>query len=490
MLVLQLVVVASLGARGLAFPAKAVPPGFVRPWEASYAYWRFNSPVSVAEWHDQFAVPAPQAPALMLYQNSTPEQNQKVFYSCLESEAVEFSRRVMLYKPPRLEEVKSLVRKELDEKGMGITIVIFWGRMRYVKILWPYIERNLRVNGGSVDVVVILYLARQPEEATDGNREFLEDIAKKFPTVVDSRPFCVLAFGCAFSEILTDPKQVYIKLDDDIIFIKDGSIEHLAYQTLLNPDYSFYAGSVVNNPQDSAIHKYAGVYPPSSYHWSNESRMGSPDPPFYNRTQTAAWYYGKNMYDTMGSWVHEAFIYNVANNRLDVYGFDLWDNNQCRCGLPQEALNYCNDHGFYRWNVNVFSWIRKPWHDPQVYMVPTFDEIWVSGMWAQWIPPHRSAVVGEALFVHAQFLLQRYSSPDFGLREDVLLPWYTELARQYTSSSTPFGGWSGNRTLFAYYESLQAEADSPPEPREEGWSRWRCQESEWDLERDTCPPPS
>ena len=52
----------------------------------------------------------------------------------------------------------------------------------------------------------------------------------RYPGVVRDVPFCAKPYGCAFDEILTDPHAVYIKLDDDIIFIKDGSFEHLVYQ--------------------------------------------------------------------------------------------------------------------------------------------------------------------------------------------------------------------------------------------------------------------
>jgi hypothetical protein len=43
-------------------------------------------------------------------------------------------------------------------------------------------------------------------------------------------PFCEVPYGCAYDEIMVDPKAVYTKIDDDIIFIKDGSFEHLIYQ--------------------------------------------------------------------------------------------------------------------------------------------------------------------------------------------------------------------------------------------------------------------
>lgn len=184
-------------------------------------------------------------------------------------------------------------------------------------------------------------------------------------------PTCAKAFGCVFHEILNDDTQVYVKLDDDIIFIKDGAIEHLAYQALFNKDYAYFSGAVVNNPHAMAIHRFIGAYPPETYHWRAD--IGRPDPPFYNHTVAPALYYGGNLYDTMGSEAHQSFIYNIANNRMDMYGFDVWNMNQCQCGKPQEGLVYCI-YGNYRWNVNAIAWVRDPAH-PQTYNMETFDEL-------------------------------------------------------------------------------------------------------------------
>ena len=47
------------------------------------------------------------------------------------------------------------------------------------------------------------------------------------------------------------------------------------------------------------------------------------------------------------------------------------------------------------------------------------------------------------------------SRPDFGLTDEILLPWYHEFARQYTSASRPYGSpWTGNTTLFRLYEHM------------------------------------
>jgi hypothetical protein len=56
------------------------------------------------------------------------------------------------YKSPRLADVQEAVRRELTARGARATLVVFWGRHRYVSILWHYIKRNLAVNGGIVSL--------------------------------------------------------------------------------------------------------------------------------------------------------------------------------------------------------------------------------------------------------------------------------------------------------------------------------------------------
>jgi hypothetical protein len=45
------------------------------------------------------------------------------------------------------------VRVELAARGAKVSVAVFWGRERYVSILWRYLERNLAANGGIVDEV-------------------------------------------------------------------------------------------------------------------------------------------------------------------------------------------------------------------------------------------------------------------------------------------------------------------------------------------------
>ncbi|MDR3740405.1 MAG: hypothetical protein P4L40_15435 [Terracidiphilus sp.] len=66
-----------------------------------------------------------------------------------------------------------------------------------------------------------------------------------------------------------------------------------------------------------------------------------------------------------------------------------------------------------------------------------------------------SALTSCDCFVPLQFTTQRSSRPDFGLREDVLLPWYHAFTEQYTRVA--WGQWAGNASLLALYEDMAWE---------------------------------
>jgi hypothetical protein len=455
-----------------------------RQWEANYAFWRHRQPIPLQQWRDRFPLPhGPLPDNLTEFLDMSPHEREQSFYSCIENQAVEMQRRVLRYASPGLRDVRAAVRAELDARGAQVVVGVFWGRLRYVRILQHYLARNVRANGGVADKIVLFMYSREPFEGGDGNAAIAEALESAYPGVIVRQPMCKVPFGCVFSEHMTDQNTVYIKFDDDTMFIKDGSLEHLVYENLMNEEYTSFSGNIVNHPHCAAVHRFIGAYPPESYHWRV---FGTRDPPFFNRSLAIVWYYGRNLYDLMGSQAHEAFVYNIAMNRLDVYTFDVWNFNQCRCSRPQEGLEYSDENGYYLWNANAIAFRRKDAiaKESWVYKVPSFDEPFISMIWPQFIPPHRSGIVGESLFVHMQYILQRDSSPDFGLREDVYLPFYEELARQYCA--TGYGEWRGNRTLLLWYEEMQV---GKKEKLYGGWPHWNCVNSPWAFEKETCPEP-
>ena len=55
-----------------------------------------------------------------------------------------------------------------------------------------------------------------------------------------------------------------------------------------------------------------------------------------------------------------------------------------------------------------------------------------------------------------QYAHQRVERNGFTIAEEVILPWYLELARAYTA--TPYGAWKGDRQLLVKYNALVKEA--------------------------------
>jgi hypothetical protein len=54
---------------------------------------------------------------------------------------------------PPLREVSRAARAALEARGLHVVAYVFWGRQQFTEILWPYLERNLAVNGGACAAV-------------------------------------------------------------------------------------------------------------------------------------------------------------------------------------------------------------------------------------------------------------------------------------------------------------------------------------------------
>ena len=134
----------------------------------------------------------------------------------------------------------------------------------------------------------------------------------------------------------------------------------------------------------------------------------------------------------------------VSPNRVAIVGESLFVHLQVRISSLGSAMRFdfknrfvvgCGHHTTASWN-NVAS----PWDVNSKASSVQCNPLFFSASFRRALSP-------------AQFTKQRNSKPDFGLREDILLPWYTELARQYTA--TPYGTpWAGNTTLLTEYESI------------------------------------
>ncbi|KAB8342806.1 hypothetical protein FH972_022404 [Carpinus fangiana] len=160
--------------------------------------------------------------------------------------------------PPPLNSSRQVLQGR--PKGVKIIGLIFYGRARYVDILDCYLKRNLAVNGGVLDEVHFLkHTERQDDLA------FLHDLVEAEPEhykAFDTPRHCVGGdYGCMW-EVAADRDALYVKIDDDIIFIDDDAITHLVQSRIDNPDPFGISANIVNTPVTTYIHYHSGAIQP------------------------------------------------------------------------------------------------------------------------------------------------------------------------------------------------------------------------------------
>ena len=260
-----------------------------------------------------------------LASHSRPQQwapapvNTSQWLQCMLDELAELRQRSgARYTSPPLAAITAAVNAGLQQRNKFVSAAVFWGRTRYVEVLWPYLARNLRVNGGVLDEVLL---------ACDGtcDASVRAEAVAAYPSFVRVANVSHLPYTSVFSSILTNDSALYIKLDDDIVFIKDGTFEHLAFNLLFNDDYAFYTANVVNNPLTVGMHSQMGAWGRKTYHWTFPAVTGRPVGIGFR-----GWDPWWLIHCEHGSMAHEAFVSNAAGSGLDAYGFDVFNLHQCK----------------------------------------------------------------------------------------------------------------------------------------------------------------
>ncbi|KLJ05619.1 hypothetical protein EMPG_10896 [Blastomyces silverae] len=135
--------------------------------------------------------------------------------------------------------------------NLRIVAVIFYGRPDRVEILDCYLKRNLVANGGWLDEV---HWAANTENQAD-----LDWLDTLVPTSPFYKRIPVEPQGKKYAKIwdntVTDPDTLYIKIDDDIVFIDDNAIPKLV-SLKLEHDHSFLVSANVINGAPLPYHHH------------------------------------------------------------------------------------------------------------------------------------------------------------------------------------------------------------------------------------------
>lgn len=139
---------------------------------------------------------------------------------------------------------------------------VFYGRRALVEILEVYLRRNLRTNGGVLDEVEFAWQegSTQPEDV-----KYLDRLVEVEPsyTALKGSVQGGQGFAARYDAIRND--TMYLKIDDDMLFIDDKACASLVIALMENPDYKVVTANVVRHPLMTHIHARKGALLPFAF---------------------------------------------------------------------------------------------------------------------------------------------------------------------------------------------------------------------------------
>ena len=183
-----------------------------------------------------------------------------------------------------------------------VVVAIPAGRKRYMELLLPQLLREEEL----IDEIRFCVNTNVAEDL-----EWMKaQVAANPKITIDGRlgeqPYDAYALR-GFWDGLQDPKTIYIRVDDDVLWIQPGFIKSQLDFRVNNPEYLFVYPNLINNCITDHLHMKMGLLD------LGEKRIGY------------------DYYDNVGlsdPWVaekkHRDFLEHIHANRLDEYRFHKW----------------------------------------------------------------------------------------------------------------------------------------------------------------------
>jgi hypothetical protein len=254
-----------------------------------------------------------------------------------------------------------------DNVGMKRVIVTPGGRKSYLDILLRYLVRAK--SAGEFDRW-ILWVNTQ----NIADMQYMQSLAD-FYDFIEIRKLTVPYEGSysihSFFAECVDEDTVYVRLDDDIIFIEPGAIDQLIQFRLANPQYFLVVGNIVNNAILSYIHQHLGAI---GRDFGNTA---------YSCLADLGW-----KRPAFAHYVHMEFLKQLKAGNVDAFRFPRW--------ILQD---------FERVSINVISWLGSEFRKFGG-KVDRNEEPWLTVDKPKSIGK-RICIYGEGLFSHYAFYSQR-----------------------------------------------------------------------------------
>jgi len=309
---------------------------------------------------------------------------------------------------PRIDQTMTRLRQgqvkrssTFDKGDKRIVLVVTYGRRRYFRSLLPYILREL-------DLFDEVVLWKNTKDSND--LKFLDDVLNalrdkglrdKFTSIHPAKVTGTKDGVFPVYRKLNDPKTVYIKIDDDVVWVAPGGFTALAKFAIDHEDdYAVFSANMVNSGPADVLHQRQGAS-------ASEPLVFKEKNPY------------KNLLTSSGAaQVHESLQNAVASG--------------------EESLNkYVVEHVFVnspRWSINCIAFFGNLFNDRDYKKLEEDDERYISRNLSK-KKNKNNAIAGSALMAHYSFESQRTrrklpgrsARSKFG-KDSELLDKYTEWA--------------------------------------------------------------
>jgi hypothetical protein len=213
-------------------------------------------------------------------------------------------------------------KAERPSRNATIVGLVFYGRKAQFTILQRYLLPNLKINGGILDKIIFAVKTdKKPdldhlETIMSENHSYFERIFLTNKNFVD------------FYKFLKDDDLIF-KIDDDIVFIGNGTFEKMLEEYIKN-NVLILSANVINHSMLSHVHARLKailpfkIHPQANSTWildSNSEEIDTTEAKSIKYELGTKWWFSGHC----AAIAHESFLHHIANGNLDIYDFKRWD---------------------------------------------------------------------------------------------------------------------------------------------------------------------
>ncbi|CAE7687735.1 unnamed protein product [Symbiodinium sp. CCMP2592] len=158
-----------------------------------------------------------------------------------------------------------------DLAGVRVVAVVFTGRGSRMRALLPYLRRDLRAHQGILDCIIFALI--RPDSLALTLIERMQDLYAHSPSCIQIRDYTEASWSDLRQDSPANPRHripslyrslnetntVYVKVDDDIVFLARHAIAELVREKLRHR-CMFVSANVVNHAILSAVHQEHGAH--------------------------------------------------------------------------------------------------------------------------------------------------------------------------------------------------------------------------------------